>query len=376
MANTKRKKTRRSSRAWPKALLQRLRNVRDRISDSKADALLIVNPADIRYLTGFCGEDAWMAVTARTVVILSDTRFKEELDRDHAYARSIMRKKPLSEELAKIVKGQKIRKLAYQADYMTVTQRQAIVKQIGASKLKEVSGWLIKQRAIKDDGELKLIRKAINIQEEAFEQLRGQIKPGMTEKQVCAHLEFNMKSLGADGPSFPTIVGFGPNSSINHYSPGDAKLKKNQPILIDFGALYNGYRSDMTRVLVVGKFSRQMAEIYQVVADAQQAGIEAIAPGTALADVDKAARKVIKDAGYGKWFRHGLGHGIGLDVHEEPRLSGKADGELKPGQVVTVEPGVYLPGVGGVRLENDILVTKNGHRDLSGLPIGLESAMI
>ena len=373
---TKRRSRNTSSRQWPKNLLARLRAVRQKIADSRADALLVVNPVDIRYLTDFPGEDAWMVVTNRTVVILSDTRFKEELDRDHAYARSVMRKATLSEEVAKVVEGQKIKRLAFQADYTTVTQRDALAKHVGASKLRAISGWLIKQRAIKDDNELKLIRKAIDIQQKAFEQLRSQIKPGMTEKQVAAQLEYNMRCLGADGPSFPTIVGFGANSSINHYLPGDVKLKKNQPILIDFGALYRGYCSDMTRVLVVGEFPKQIAEIYRIVREAMAAGIDAIKPGVELAEIDSIARNLIKQAGFAKRFGHGLGHGIGLDIHEEPRLGAKAKGVLEPGQVVTVEPGIYLPGIGGVRLENDVLVTKNGHRDLCDLPTDLESAMI
>ncbi|MDH3583872.1 MAG: aminopeptidase P family protein, partial [Phycisphaerae bacterium] len=204
----------------------------------------------------------------------------------------------------------------------------------------------------------------------------AEVKPGMTEQEVAARLEYHMRCGGADGPSFPIIVGAGANGSIPHYMPGRARVKKHGTILIDFGARYRGYCSDMTRVVALGRMPRKLAEIYKIVLNAQLAGIDAIGPGVPLKKVDAAARAVIDGAGYAKHFRHGLGHGIGLEIHEEPRLSARSRGELQPGQVVTVEPGIYLPGVGGVRLEDDILVTDRGHRNLCRLPKSLESAII
>jgi Xaa-Pro aminopeptidase len=365
-----------SSRRWPDHLSDRLRRLRGRMAEQKLDALLINCPQDIRYLTGFSGEDSWALITGRNVVILSDRRFEEELSADAPYARALMRRKSLAQELGKLVQGQRVRKVGFQAEHLTVAGRRAIVKHIAASKLRETSGWLLQLRSIKTAEELPPLRKAIDIQQRALKQTLRRIRPGMTEKRVCAMLEYAMRELGADGPSFGTIIAAGANSSIPHYRPGDVKIKSRSPILIDFGALYRGYHSDMTRVVAFDAFPRKIAEIYQIVREAQQAGIEAIRPGVPLKDVDAAARKVIQKAGYGRQFGHSLGHGIGLEIHEEPRLSWLSTGELEPGHVVTVEPGIYLPGIGGVRLEDDVLVTERSYRNLCSLPTDLESAII
>lgn len=340
------------------------------------DAMLLSLPVDIQYLTDFCGEDAWAVVTHRAVTLLSDTRFAEELSVDHPYARAVIRTGSLADELLKVVDGAKIKRLGIQAEHISVLERQQIAKAITAKRIVHTDGWLVEQRAVKDEQEIATIQKAIAIQQKAFKQTLTEIKPGMTEMKVAARLEFNMRQLGAQEPSFQTIVGAGPNSSIPHYTPAQAKVRKNQPLLIDFGARYNGYCSDMTRVVCLGRFSPKINEIYNIVRDAMLAAIDAIAPGVPLKDVDAKARKLIAKTGYAKQFGHGLGHGIGLEIHESPRLSPKSDGLLQPGQIVTVEPGIYLPGIGGVRLEDDILVTQSGHKNLCSLPTATESAMI
>ncbi|MBI1372913.1 MAG: M24 family metallopeptidase [Phycisphaera sp.] len=374
MVKARRKKS--GKPKWPSDLLARVRSLRDRFGEKKLDAFLISSQEDIRYLTGFPAEDACALVTGRGVVIISDRRFEEDLSGTYAYAASVMRKKNLTDELKKLGERYKIKRLGVQAEHVTLAARKAIAKGFGAKSIVETSGWLLDQRSVKDDGEVKLLRKAVAIQEKALTQLLTELKPGMTEKQISARLEYLFLEFGGDGTAFKTIVGAGANSSVPHYFPADVKLKKNSPLLIDSGVWYRGYRSDMTRVYCVGKFPKKIAEIYNIVEAAFKAGVAAVTPGAALADVDKAARQVIVDAGYGKAFGHSLGHGIGLVIHEEPRLSHVAKGELKVGQVVTIEPGIYLPGVGGVRLEDDVLVTKSGRRNLCSLPTDIESAMI
>lgn len=364
------------SRTWPVQLEARLTQLRTRIAESGADAMLLSFSSDIRYLTGFTGEDSWALVSEREVMVLSDRRFEEELAVHTPYVKAVMRKNSLSEELGKAASRLRLGKLAVQGEHLTLVQRRSIFKHLKKTKLTLTEGWLVQQRAVKDAGEIALIEEAIGIQQEAFKKLLKQIKVGMTERQVCAKLEYAMRELGADGPAFKTIVGAGPNSSIPHYHPGDFKVERNQPLLIDFGAVKHGYHSDMTRVIVIGKLSKRMAEVYNVVREAQRAGIEAIAPGKRLKDIDAVARNIIKRAGYGKQFGHSLGHGLGLQIHEEPRLSWASKGELLPGHVVTIEPGIYLPGVGGVRLEDDVLVTPVGGRPLCSLPTDLNSAMI
>jgi len=356
----------------------RVRELQARLRGHAVDALLVTNAVDIRYLTGFIGDDSSALIPAKgsAILILSDTRFEEQIQREAPGVRAVMRKKGLPEELATVVKKRGYAKIAIQPEYVTVATRKALVKHLGGPAVKVVADGLLQQRAVKDAGEVASIRKAVAIQQQAFKALCRKIRPGMTENQACALLEYEMRKLGSDGPSFPSIVAADANAALPHAIPGSARIKAGGIVLIDWGAKVNGYCSDMTRVIALGKMKPKLREIYQVCLDAQLAGIAAIKPGVALADVDAAARDVIKKAGYGKQFGHSLGHGIGLDIHEQPTLSAKSKGVLEAGQVVTVEPGIYLPGVGGVRIEDDVLVTARGHKVLCDLPKTLESAII
>lgn len=352
--------------------------MQQRIRKWDCDALLVVNPRDIRYLTGFIGDDSWALVRARSgkVIILSDSRFDEQIDGEAPHAVKVMRKAGLPDAIEKVAKQRKISVLALQSAYTTTSLRKAIGRKLGARNIKDVDDGLLEQRAIKDEAEVKLIRKAGRIQQQAFEETIAEVEPGQSEAQICALLEYNIRRLGADGVSFPSIVAVDANSALPHAIPGNKKVRRNSMILIDWGAKFGGYCSDMTRVVTMGKMAPKIREIYRIVLDAQLAAIDAITPGKSLKQIDAVARDLIKDAGYGEQFGHGLGHGIGLDIHEQPVLSFRADGELQPGHVVTVEPGIYLPGVGGVRIEDDVLVTDKGRRVLTDLPKDLDSAMI
>ncbi len=347
------------------------------------DALLVVNPVDIRYLTGFVGDDSWALVRAGSnkIVVLSDFRFEQQIEREAPQARAVMRKKSLSDELAGVVKKYGIETLGVQASYVTLAQRTAMSKAMRRAKvkvaIKAVDDGLIEQRAVKSADEVKLIVKAGQIQQQAYREMLAYIKPGQTEAEVAAFLEYRMRALGADGVSFPSIVAADGNAALPHAIPGRKKIRKHGIVLFDWGAKYQGYCSDMTRVISVGgKMKGKMAEIYQICLEAQLAAIDAIRPGVRLADVDKVARDIITKAGYGKLFGHSLGHGIGLDIHESPVLASRATGVLEPGHVVTVEPGIYLPDVGGVRIEDDVLVTEVGKKVLTDLPKTIESTMI
>lgn len=361
-----------------KPINQRIKTLQQRIADWPADALLVTNPPDIRYLTGFAGEDSWALVRARAkkVHVLSDHRYQEDIADDAPQVTAIMRKKTLADEVGKLADRLKLDTLAIQADYCTLAQRKRLAKAVGARRLKDVDDGLIHQRAVKTPDEVKAIRKAIAIQQQAYENMLAFIEPGQTEYEVAAYLEYQMRALGADGRSFATIVAADANASKPHATPGKKKIRKGGIVLIDWGAKWGGYCGDLTRVIGVGGMNKKMREVYSIVLDAQMAAVDAIAPGKALADIDKVARDIIKKAGYGKRFAHGLGHGIGLDIHEQPVLSYRSEDVLKPGQVVTVEPGIYLPGVGGVRIEDDVLVTDSGRRILSSLPKDLKSAII
>ncbi len=366
--------------ATPDVLRQRIRDTQKRLRDADVDALLITNAVDIRYLTGFVGEDSWLLVPASGtgLIILSDSRFTTQIQKESPHSKAYIRTGAMGDAVADVVKQKKIKTLALPQDHVTLGQRKTLGKKLRGIKLKPIEDGMIQQRAVKTPDEVRNIVKAGRIQQEAFTDTLAYLEPGMSESQITAYLEYRMRELGADGPGFPSIVAADSNAALPHAIPGPRKLKKHSLLLVDWGACYKGYRSDMTRVVALGKMSPKMREVYQVVLDAQLAGIAAIRPGVLLRDVDAAARKVIEDAGYGKQFGHGLGHGIGYDIHEEPRLSALApeDGVLEPGHVVTVEPGIYLPGVGGVRIEDDVLVTDRGKRVLTNLPKDLDSAII
>lgn len=376
--NMARTRQHRKRAGYPPHLRQRVKAACDRLTRKRVRALLITNPRDIRYLTGFVGDDSWAVLTAKStaVTVLTDFRFQEQVQDEAPHVRVRVRKAGLSEELATLMKKDRLRRLAIQPAHVTLAQRKAIARKIGSGRLVQIDDGLLGQRAVKDAQEIAAIQRALKIQQEAFRRTVRRIKPGQTEQEIAAFLEYQMRLLGADGPSFPTIVAADANASLPHAVPGSRKVRRGGIVLIDWGARWRGYCSDLTRVVAIGKMPRKIREVYQVVLDAQLAAIDAIKPGVALKEVDAVARRIITKAGYGKHFGHSLGHGLGLDIHEQPTLSAKSKGHLQPGQVVTVEPGVYLPGVGGVRIEDDVLVTQRGRRVLSDLPKDLESTMI
>ena len=362
----------------PAHLRGRIRALQGRLSQWRADALLITNPNDIRYLTGFDGDDSWALLRRRavTVHVLSDFRFEQQISRAAPHVRAVMRKRSLGEALAKLTRRLSVERVALQSDHVTLAQRKALVRHLGAGRLTAVDAGLYRQRAVKGPEEVAAIRRALKIQEQAYRRTLPYIRPGRTEVQIAAQLEYQMRRLGADGASFPTVVAIGAHASLPHAIPGAKKVRPGALVLIDWGARVDGYCSDLTRTIAVGHMSAKLGRIYALVLEAQQAAIDAIRPGKTLAEIDQVAREVIVRAGYGPRFGHSLGHGIGLDIHEQPVLSRRSEGVLEPGHVVTVEPGIYLPGRLGVRIEDDVLVTNHGRRVLSTLPTTLEQALI
>jgi len=230
---------------------------------------------------------------------------------------------------------------------------------------------------VKDDNEIAILREAVSIAEEAFTALREHIEVGQSENYLAGMLMMELRSRGASDSSFPVIIAAGPNSSLPHYRPSETLVRRDQPLLIDWGALFKGYCSDLTRTLQIGRVSTKQKKIYNVCLEAQLAAIAFLRPGVTTQQTDAVARDVIERAGFGPMFGHGLGHGIGRDIHELPALrKSGADEELRPGMVVTVEPGIYLPGEGGVRIEDDVLITHSGCEVLSSLPKSFEDCHI
>ncbi len=335
----------------------------------------------MRYLAGYSGE-GHLVMGRGWASLIPGHFFAEQAEEECAAAAGldvVTRHGGGPKAIAAVLKGRSVRRLGIQADYMTAAGQKALAEALGGKKLVPIPSLKDGRRIVKDDAELRAILKAIRIGQKAMTGLIDRGAGGLvgrTEADVAAELEYRMKQLGAERAAFSTVVAAGSHSSRCHHSPGRRKIRRGQPLLIDWGAQIGGYCGDLTRTLFVGKILRKIGEIYQVVLSAQKAGIAAIRPGVVCSTVDAAARKIITDAGYGKEFCHGLGHGLGLDVHESPVLAAGRKTRLRAGMVVTVEPGIYVPGLGGVRIEDDVLVTPAGHRRLSSLPRRIEKMVL
>lgn len=352
----------------PEPYVARLASVRDTLTRRKLDAYFVHDRMDQYWLTGFSGEDGSVVLTADHVVLLTDGRFDEAATREAPYARKVLRKVRGPEANAKEIKRLRVRRIGFNPDQVSVREFNELGKLIRPARLLATDDPIRPLRMQKTPGEIDRIRRAIHVAEEAFKAVRKWIRPGVTEREVAAQIEFEMRRRGAQGPSFPTIVAFGPNSSLPHYDSGDRRWMDSEPVLIDWGAQVDWYCSDLTRVFWTGAVLPEYRTITDVVRQAHDAAIEAVRPGAKAASVDAVARRLITKAGYGKEFNHALGHGFGLRVHEGPRVGRKSKDVLRPGMVVTIEPGIYIPGVGGARIEDDVLVTETGHEVLSSLP--------
>lgn len=325
--------------------------------------MLVSDLNNVRYLSGFTGSNGALLVFAddRDPVLATDGRYRTQAA-EQASGLEIAIERALGRYLVGRAADDGVSKLGFESNVVTVDAFDALTSELGkrkaATELMRAAGTVEALREIKDDGEVALLRLACEAADAALADLvaGGGLRPGRTEREVSRDLEALMLDHGADAISFETIVAAGPNSAIPHHRPTDAVLATGDFVKIDFGALVAGYHSDMTRTFVLGKAADWQLEIYQLVADAQRAGREALRPGASLRDVDGAARQLIVDAGYGEQFGHGLGHGVGLQIHEAPGIGATSTGTLLAGSVVTVEPGVYLPGRGGVRIEDTLVV--------------------
>jgi len=342
----------------------------------RADALVISNPVDVGYLTPFSGEASVAIITKSDIWVISDGRFLEELESVKQFAHVKLRKGGMTPALVEAIKEIGARSAVVQAEYMTVEMSAGLQKGAPRTKFAAKAGIVSCMRAVKGPEELAAIKAAISFQERAMRAMLPNLKPGRTESDIAAELEYRMRALGAEGTSFGTIVASGANAARPHARAGSAKTKAGTVLLIDFGAKADGYCSDMTRTFTFGRWQKELDRVYDVVLAAFHAGVRAAGPGVPCKAVDAAARKVVVDAGLGDRFTHGLGHGIGRDIHEAPRLASLSKEVLVPGMVVTVEPGVYLPGIGGVRIEDDILITSDGRRNLCSLPKDKEWATL
>jgi Xaa-Pro aminopeptidase len=350
-----------------------------RFSRPAGGGLLVSDATNVRYLSGFSGEDAALLVTPRRTLIVSDGRFSTQIEQECPGMEGHIRPvgKTRIEGIADAAGKLGLRWLAFEAAALSVADYEALRAKLPHVEFKATSDSVETLRAIKDKDEIAAIRQSIDQAERAFSMLRNGLRPSETEKDVADALEVYLRRCGATTASFPPIVAVGERSALPHARPiAESRIGDADFVLIDWGATGRPYKSDLTRVLVTGKVTAKFAKVYRTVLSAQARAITAIRPGVIAKDVDAEARSVIEEAGFGRFFSHGLGHGLGMDIHEAPRLRKGSDVALLPGMVVTVEPGIYLPGWGGIRIEDDVLVTPEGCEVLTDVPKSLESVRV
>jgi Xaa-Pro aminopeptidase len=363
--------------------LKSIEKIKAALRRKGAEALLVSQPENRRYLSGYTATDLSIAESSGLLLIplrgapliLTDSRYQLQAEREVSGFEVVLVKHSIIKELIRILRRLEIRKMAFESHYLLY---ETAVKLIQSGEKQgiamiPVSGLIESLRMRKSEEELKKIQEAVLLNELVFQEVFKSMRSGQTEREVARKIEAEMLRRGAEEPAFPTIVAAGPNGALPHAIPTDRVIKKGEPVIVDMGLKLGGYCSDMTRTVVLGKPDAQALKIIRLVRKAQRAAQKFIKAGIIAREADGAARDIITRAGYGKNFGHGLGHGVGLAVHEAPSLNRKRRNKLLSGMVVTVEPGIYLPGWGGVRLENMVVITENGctvlNRDTTFLDI-------
>uniref|UniRef100_A0A7C2P1M2 Aminopeptidase P family protein n=1 Tax=Schlesneria paludicola TaxID=360056 RepID=A0A7C2P1M2_9PLAN len=344
------------------------------VKQAEVDAVLVSHPPNVRYLTGFTGEDSQLLIGPKHCVLLSDSRFTTQIAQECPDLEAEIRTSRIlmPDFVAQALQQRRLRRVGFEAAYLSFASHQVLTSKAEGVTCVPIKGLVESLRRIKDRDEVAAIRRAIAQAERGLAVVRALALPEMTEREIAHELEHAMRRFGALRAAFEPIVGVGPQSALPHYRAGLVPLQEAGFVLIDWGAVEaGGYHSDLTRVWGTSKIPPKLERLHRVVSEARAAALRLMRAGTACKTVDAAARQVIADAGFEKYFGHGLGHGIGLEIHEEPRLSPISEDTLEPGMIVTVEPGIYLPGIGGVRLEDDVLITNDGPEVLSTVPLGL-----
>lgn len=354
---------------------QRVKKLQKKLRRKKIDALLVSQPENRHYLSGYKGADHGISESSGLLLVpakggvhlLTDFRYQLQAERDVPWAQTVIYPKGALKLLSQLLPELAITSLGFESDYTLHSVADKMTSTLGKKGVQTVptKGLVDAMREIKDEQEISLIRNAVRLNERVFADIYNSLGDYATEIDVALAIETTMRKKGAERPSFGTIVASGVNGALPHAVPGDSHLADNGSLTIDMGLILDGYCSDMTRNLVPGKPDKRYQELHRLVRRAQLAGAGAIRAGARCSAVDKAARDIIADAGYGEYFGHSLGHGVGLAVHEEPRLSSRSNKILKTGMVVTVEPGIYIPGWGGVRLENMYVVRQDGSDNLN-----------
>jgi Xaa-Pro aminopeptidase len=330
------------------------------------DGLLVSSWPNVTYLSGFKGTESWIFVSPKGLYFITDSRYSEQAKEEAPGFKVILREQPVTKIVADLVRKLKLKKIGFESSIVTHSFYKALEKNVGADFIKPVDGLVELLRIIKDRSEIEKLRKSADIAVKGFHYTRQTVRPGMTEREVQGRLEYYTKSIGSEKPAFELIIAAGPRASMPHCMSNETKIK--DMLLVDMGCVWEGYHSDLTRPLFLGRMTPLQKKVNGIVWDAQRAGIRKAGPGVKAGEVDAACRNFIRKKGYAKYFGHGTGHGVGLEIHEDPGVGPRSETVLKPGMVITVEPGIYLPGKFGVRIEDMVLITEKGHDVLtSGL---------
>jgi Xaa-Pro aminopeptidase len=347
---------------------QRQQSVRKILDSNQLDGILFTNLENIRYLCGFTGSDGAFLLTREEGFFLTDSRYWTQAEKEIKQSRIVHYKKKL-EGIASLISDLKLKKIGVEGPFFALSSYQFLAKKLGTEvEFVALDDEIKNLRAVKDLQELTLLRTAIDLSAKSFSHIMPMLKEGAVEREVAFEMEFFMKRNGAEMIGFDIIIASGRRSAMPHGRASDKRIDRGDFILIDFGLRFQGYHSDQTRTLVCGKPTSEQTKVYQTVKEAHDLAIEGIRPGIPICEIDGKARDYIKNQGYGDYFGHGLGHGIGLAVHEDPAVNSENKGLIQEGMVFTVEPGIYIPDWGGVRIEDMILVTAQGAESLTNLP--------
>ena len=347
----------------------RLKHLQKLISKAKLDALLITHPANWYYLTGFTGESGALIAGRGGATLISDGRFTTQAGEEAASVRYSEQKGSLAESTGRFIKGKSLRRVGFDPAQVSVAQLRSLRRAAGArTEWISAPGLVESLRVRKESGELAVMRRAAILAGDVLTGALKLLKPGVKENEIAAEIEYQMRMGGASGPAFETIVAFGERSALPHARPTAKRLRKNELVVLDLGVILAHYCSDMTRTVFVGRAPTRVKQWYKAVLDAQGAAISAVKAGASSGDVDAAARQVLAGCKLDQYFTHSTGHGLGLEVHEDPRVARGQTTRLESGYVVTIEPGVYMAGVGGIRIEDDVAVHPDKTEVLTRIP--------
>ncbi|WP_442601532.1 M24 family metallopeptidase [Paenibacillus sp. KN14-4R] len=345
----------------------RIDDLRVQLREQQLDGLLITGGSNRRYITGFTGSAGVALVTLDQAILITDSRYTEQAGKQAPSFEIIQFKSSFTEQIGIECEKHGVQKLGFEQDHMTFTNYSAYKDHVKA-ELIPVSGYIEKIRMVKSEEEIQFIRTAAGIADATFSHILNFIQPGKSEKDVANEMEMFMRKQGADCSAFDIIIASGYRGAYPHGVASTKLIENGDMVTLDFGAYYRGYRSDLTRTIAIGEPLAQLQEVYNIVLEAELQTIALLKPGVPCKDIDTFAHHYIDEKGYGKNFGHGTGHAIGLDIHEEPFFSTKSEKVLAAGMIMTVEPGIYLPGIGGVRIEDDVLITSTGSEVLTRSP--------